>query len=220
MALPHRKIAVLDGDGAVIMNVNGLITVGRVRPKNLIHIVFDNKIYESSGCIPTASAYNLSIADFGRAAGIRAFERSASSMILKAAVKNAFDQMDHTSSSPALSPRRRRQYSKESMRWKEIQVYPPSRKIENRPLRDSIDVKLSIRDARILRCNISLEWLTTAQSISVPDNGLVCALYLARAGWRILLLEQASEVVGGLRSGALTLSGFCHDRYATNVGLF
>ena len=48
MALPTRKIAVLDGDGAVIMNVNGLITVGRVRPKNLIHIVFDNKIYESS----------------------------------------------------------------------------------------------------------------------------------------------------------------------------
>ena len=44
MAFPHRKMAVLDGDGAVIMNVNGLITVGRVRPKNLIHIVFDNKI--------------------------------------------------------------------------------------------------------------------------------------------------------------------------------
>ena len=70
MALPTRKIAVLDGDGAVIMNVNGLVTVGRVRPKNLIHIVFDNKIYKSSGCVPTASAYNLSLADFGRAAGI------------------------------------------------------------------------------------------------------------------------------------------------------
>ena len=65
MALPTRKIAVLDGDGAVIMNVNGLVTVGRVRPKNLIHIVFDNKIYELSGCVPTASAYNLSLADFG-----------------------------------------------------------------------------------------------------------------------------------------------------------
>ena len=56
--------------------------------------------------------------------------------------------------------------------------------------------------------------------IGAGHNGLVCALYLARAGWRILLLEQASEVGGGLRSGALTLSGFCHDRYATNVGLF
>ena len=56
--------------------------------------------------------------------------------------------------------------------------------------------------------------------IGAGHNGLVFALYLARAGWRVLLLEQASEVGGGLRSGALTLPGFCHDRYATNVGLF
>lgn len=56
--------------------------------------------------------------------------------------------------------------------------------------------------------------------VGAGHNGLVCALYLARAGWRVLLLEQAGEVGGGLRSGALTLPGFCHDRYATNVGLF
>ena len=56
--------------------------------------------------------------------------------------------------------------------------------------------------------------------IGAGHNGLVCALYLARAGWRVLVLEQAREVGGGLRSGALTLPGFCHDRYATNVGLF
>src|SRR4249919_2908116 len=51
-------------------------------------------------------------------------------------------------------------------------------------------------------------------------NGLVCALYLARAGWRVLLIERASEVGGGLRSASVTLPGYCHDLYATNVGLF
>ncbi|MEI9922497.1 MAG: thiamine pyrophosphate-dependent enzyme [Bradyrhizobium sp.] len=90
MALPNRKIVVLDGDGAVIMNVNGLVTVGRVRPKNLIHIVFDNRIYESSGCIPTASAHNLSIADFGRAAGIESVREVDTIEEFKDAVKNAF----------------------------------------------------------------------------------------------------------------------------------
>jgi len=56
--------------------------------------------------------------------------------------------------------------------------------------------------------------------IGAGHNGLVCALYLARAGWRVLVLERASEVGGGVRSGELTLPGFLHDRYATNLSLF
>jgi phytoene dehydrogenase-like protein len=55
--------------------------------------------------------------------------------------------------------------------------------------------------------------------VGAGHNGLVCALYLARAGWRVVVLEAADEVGGGLRSGAVTLPGFCHDRYATNIGL-
>jgi phytoene dehydrogenase-like protein len=56
--------------------------------------------------------------------------------------------------------------------------------------------------------------------VGAGHNGLVCALYLARAGWRVIVLEAAAEIGGGLRSGAVTRPGFCHDRYATNVGLF
>lgn len=56
--------------------------------------------------------------------------------------------------------------------------------------------------------------------VGAGHNGLVCAAYLARAGWKVLVLERADEVGGGLRSGEVTLPGFCHDRYATNVGLF
>jgi len=149
MALPHRKVAVLDGDGAVIMNVNGLITVGRVRPKNLIHIVFDNKIYESSGCIPTASAYNLSIADFGRAAGIPSVREVNKLDDFKAAVKNAFDSDGPhfiVASVEASGEDANTSYSRLNEVEGKFKFIRHLEKIENRPLReDSIDVKLSIR---------------------------------------------------------------------------
>jgi sulfopyruvate decarboxylase subunit beta len=149
IALPHRKIAVLDGDGAVIMNVNGLITMGRVRPKNLIHIVFDNKIYESSGCIPTASAYNLSIADFGRAAGIPSVREVNKLDDFKAAVKNAFDSDGPhfiVASVEASGEDANTSYSRLNEVEGKFKFIRYLEKIENRALReDSIDVKLSIR---------------------------------------------------------------------------
>ncbi len=90
MALPHRKIAVLDGDGAVTMNVNGLLTVGRLRPANLIHMVFDNKMYESSGSLPTSTAYNADLAAFAAAAGIESARRVTTVADFRDAVENAF----------------------------------------------------------------------------------------------------------------------------------
>jgi phytoene dehydrogenase-like protein len=51
-------------------------------------------------------------------------------------------------------------------------------------------------------------------------NGLVGAVMLAGAGLRVLLVEQADEFGGGLRSGPLTgLDGFTHDLCATVLPL-
>jgi phytoene dehydrogenase-like protein len=51
-------------------------------------------------------------------------------------------------------------------------------------------------------------------------NGLVGAVMLARAGLKVLLVEQEDEVGGGLRSGPLTgLDGFTHDLCATVLPL-
>jgi thiamine pyrophosphate-dependent acetolactate synthase large subunit-like protein len=149
MAMPHRKVAVLDGDGAVIMNVNGLVTVGRMRPKNLIHIVFDNKIYESSGCIPTASAYNLNIAAFGKAAGIESVVQVDSVEAFKKAVKNAFETDGPHFIVATVKPSSEdanTAYSRLNEVEGKFKFIRHLEKIEGRALReDAVDVKMSIR---------------------------------------------------------------------------
>jgi phosphonopyruvate decarboxylase len=53
------------------MNLGSLATIGLHRPKNLIHICWDNKQYESSGGEPTvATAGNINFAGIARSAGI------------------------------------------------------------------------------------------------------------------------------------------------------
>jgi phytoene dehydrogenase-like protein len=51
-------------------------------------------------------------------------------------------------------------------------------------------------------------------------NGLVAALYLAKAGWKTLVLERNEQVGGAVMSGEVTLPGFIHDLYSTNQNLF
>ena len=55
IALPHRKVIAIDGDGAFLMNLCGLPTIALQRPGNLIHLLFDNEVYEASGGTATAS---------------------------------------------------------------------------------------------------------------------------------------------------------------------
>lgn len=53
---PKKKIYVFDGDGNIFMNLGSLATIGRIAPKNLVHIIFDNSIHESTGGQPTHSS--------------------------------------------------------------------------------------------------------------------------------------------------------------------
>ena len=55
IALPTRKVIAIDGDGAFLMNLCGLPTIALQNPGNLIHLLFDNGIYEASGGTATAS---------------------------------------------------------------------------------------------------------------------------------------------------------------------
>src|SRR5579872_4511333 len=42
LAMPQQTVIVLDGDGSLLMNLGTLSTMARYKPRNLLHIVFDN----------------------------------------------------------------------------------------------------------------------------------------------------------------------------------
>ena len=52
----NRPVVVLDGDGAILMKMGTLATVGHYRPKQLLHIILDNEAHESTGGQATASS--------------------------------------------------------------------------------------------------------------------------------------------------------------------
>jgi sulfopyruvate decarboxylase subunit beta len=71
LGLPHRRIIALDGDGSLLMNLCSLPTIARMQPGNLLHIVFDNEVYEASGSKKTATGCGTDLVGMARAAGIR-----------------------------------------------------------------------------------------------------------------------------------------------------
>lgn len=54
---PKKRVFIFDGDGNILMNLGSLATIGSLKPKNLIHVVFDNSSHESTGGQPTNTKY-------------------------------------------------------------------------------------------------------------------------------------------------------------------
>ena len=67
---PDRQVIVFDGDGSVLMNLGGLTTLARYRPRNLVHVVFDNESLLSVGGFPTATSTGSDLAAIAKAAGV------------------------------------------------------------------------------------------------------------------------------------------------------
>jgi sulfopyruvate decarboxylase subunit beta len=70
LSRPELQVIVFDGDGSVLMNLGGLTTLARYRPRNLVHVVFDNESLLSVGGFPTATSTGSDIAAIAAAAGV------------------------------------------------------------------------------------------------------------------------------------------------------
>ena len=71
MHLPQERVVVLDGDGSVLMNLGTFATLARYRPKNLVHVVFDNGSLLSTGGFDSQTMSGVTdLAAIARGAGI------------------------------------------------------------------------------------------------------------------------------------------------------
>ena len=70
LSRPEHQVVVLDGDGSVLMNLGGLTTLARYRPRNLVHVIFDNESLLSVGGFPTATSTGSDLERLAAAAGV------------------------------------------------------------------------------------------------------------------------------------------------------
>jgi phosphonopyruvate decarboxylase len=72
LAVPDRKVFVLDGDGSLVMNLGTLTTISNMAPENLYHFVFENGVYAVTGGQPIPAAGKLSFQGMAMEAGYAA----------------------------------------------------------------------------------------------------------------------------------------------------
>ncbi|OGK81772.1 MAG: hypothetical protein A2X52_14560 [Candidatus Rokubacteria bacterium GWC2_70_16] len=71
LARPDRRVIVLDGDGSLLMQLGSLATIAGARPRNLVHVVFKNGVYHTSGSQEIPGGLAVDFVMMARAAGYR-----------------------------------------------------------------------------------------------------------------------------------------------------
>jgi thiamine pyrophosphate-dependent acetolactate synthase large subunit-like protein len=69
LARPDRRVAVITGDGDVLMALGSLATIAAKQPKNLSIVCIDNAVYAATGMQPTATGAGCDLAATARSCG-------------------------------------------------------------------------------------------------------------------------------------------------------
>ncbi|WP_376087490.1 phosphonopyruvate decarboxylase [Roseomonas sp. CCTCC AB2023176] len=87
----ERPVVVLDGDGAALMKMGTFATIGAYAPRNLVHVVLDNGVHDSTGGQPTVSP-SVDFAMVALACGYRLGVSCASLDGFEAALRESLGQ--------------------------------------------------------------------------------------------------------------------------------
>jgi phosphonopyruvate decarboxylase len=71
LARPERRVIVFDGDGSLLMQLGTLATIAGARPRNLIHLLFKNGVYHTSGSQEIPGGLTVDFVTMARGAGYR-----------------------------------------------------------------------------------------------------------------------------------------------------
>ncbi len=83
---PDKKVIIIEGDGGTLMGMSTIATVGNLAPKNLIQIVLDNEVHESTGEQDTVSK-TMKLELVAKAAGYKIAKNVSSTEELKSLIK-------------------------------------------------------------------------------------------------------------------------------------
>jgi phosphonopyruvate decarboxylase len=81
-------VIVLDGDGAAMMRLEALASIGHQAPTNLVHVILDNESYESTGR-QTTIASSVHFPEIGAACGYATSRSASGESALRAALAAA-----------------------------------------------------------------------------------------------------------------------------------
>jgi phosphonopyruvate decarboxylase len=70
LARPDKRVVLLDGDGSLLMNLGTLVTIAAQGPENLVHFVFEDGAYQTTGGQPVPGAGTVDLAGIAKSAGI------------------------------------------------------------------------------------------------------------------------------------------------------
>jgi thiamine pyrophosphate-dependent acetolactate synthase large subunit-like protein len=89
IAQPARRVVVVEGDGATLMHMGALVTLGAVAPGNLTMLLIQNGVHAASGGQALTNPA-LDFAELARSAGIGHAKNVATSDALASALASAF----------------------------------------------------------------------------------------------------------------------------------
>lgn len=89
-----RTVVVIDGDGATLMNLGSMATIGANKPKNYVLIIVDNGAYGSTGFQPTFTTGGLRLDRIARACAIDQVLAVEDEKHIKPTVRKALDSAE------------------------------------------------------------------------------------------------------------------------------